>query len=179
MPSVTPVLVVMGVSGSGKSTIAELVAKGARAQYIDADDLHPKANVDKMAAGVPLTDEDRWPWLKLVAQTMESSTEPLVVACSALRRSYRDVLRDIDTPVFFVHLHGDEGLLAQRLGGRANHFMPPDLLKSQLDTLEKLEEDELEKGDVVIDIALPRDQKVADIIELWTEKNSASRSEIK
>jgi carbohydrate kinase (thermoresistant glucokinase family) len=148
-------IVVMGVSGSGKSTVGELVAQRLRVDFIDADDLHPASNKAKMAAGTALTDDDRWPWLAKVGSAMKDETDDgrsVVVACSALRKVYRDALRHAAAgPVFFVHLHGTPQLLSDRLGARRGHFMPTTLLDSQLATLEQLEPDE--QG-VVLDIAM-------------------------
>src|SRR4051795_5026828 len=136
-------LVVMGVSGSGKSTIAARVAERAAATFIDADDLHPASNVEKMAAGIPLTDEDRMPWLRVVGDTIAAHhDERIVVACSGLKRSYRDAIRERAGSVLFAELDGTRALLAERMGGRGHHFMPLALLDSQLATLEPLQPDE-------------------------------------
>jgi len=139
-------LVVMGVAGSGKSTVAAAVAGRAGAIFLDADDFHPASNTAKMQAGMPLTDDDRWPWLVVlgdeIAQRLESG-QSVVMACSALKRSYRDVLRKRGGEgVTFALLHGSPELLASRIGARAGHFMPTALLDSQLATLEHLEADE-------------------------------------
>ena len=146
-------IVVMGVSGCGKSTIGDLLARRLQVDFLDADDLHPEANKAKMASGVPLDDADRWPWLELVGAAMKHETDDgdsIVVACSALRRVYRDALRQAAAgPVFFVHLHGTKELLASRLGHREGHFMPTTLLDSQLATLEPLQDDE---AGIVLDI---------------------------
>jgi carbohydrate kinase (thermoresistant glucokinase family) len=138
-----PQLVVAGVSGSGKSTVGSLLAARLGVPFVDADDLHPLTNVDKMAAGVPLTDDDRWPWLQTVGQTIAAaSTTGIVVACSALRRSYRDAI-SVDAPgTRFIMLDGSRELLQDRLGKREGHFMPATLLDSQLATLEPLAADE-------------------------------------
>ena len=138
-----PLVVVMGVSGSGKSTVGALLAERLGVPFLDADDLHPITNVDKMSQGVPLTDDDRWPWLAKVGAAMaEASGTGIVVACSALKRSYRDAIRDRAPSAVFVHLHGERELLAQRLGLRVGHFMPGSLLDSQLATLEPPGDDE-------------------------------------
>ena len=134
-----PLLVVMGVSGSGKSLIGSLLAEGLGVPFLDADDLHPVTNVDKMTAGIPLTDDDRWPWLEKVGQAIAAaSATGIVVACSALRRSYRDTIRAAAPDAQFVHLDGSRDLLATRLGSREGHFMPATLLDSQLEALEPL-----------------------------------------
>ncbi|MFP5068662.1 gluconokinase [Pseudonocardia nantongensis] len=138
-----PLVVVMGVSGSGKSTVGAALATRLGVGFTDADDLHPAANVAKMHAGVPLTDDDRWPWLDAVgAELARHAGTGLVVACSALRRSYRDRLRRHAPRTLFLHLAGDRAVLAGRMGHRQGHFMPLELLDSQLDTLEPLGPDE-------------------------------------
>jgi carbohydrate kinase (thermoresistant glucokinase family) len=138
-----PLVVIMGVSGAGKSTIAELLAEHLDLPYVDADDLHPRSNVDKMAAGVPLTDDDRWPWLALVGDALAAaSATGLVIACSALKRAYRDAIRARAPGAQFVLLDGSRELLRDRLAKRAGHFMPLSLLDSQLATLEHLGVDE-------------------------------------
>ena len=133
-------VVVMGVSGTGKSTVGRLLAERLGAVFVEGDDLHPAANVASMRAGIPLTDEQRAPWLEAVRDAMDGPGT--VVACSALRRRYRDVLRGADGRVRFVHLVVAPDELARRLGQRAGHFMPASLLASQLATLEPLEPDE-------------------------------------
>lgn len=136
-------VVVMGVSGSGKSTIGKLLAEKLGVPFTDADDLHPESNVAKMAAGTPLEDEDRWPWLALVGDALAAaSTTGLVVACSALKRSYREAILASAPATVFVLLHGPRELLSERMGHRDDHFMPLGLLDSQLATLELLEPDE-------------------------------------
>jgi gluconokinase len=144
------ILVVMGVSGSGKTTVARLLADRLGWDLGEGDDLHPAVNVAKMAAGQPLSDDDRWPWLDLVAAWIDdhrARSRPGVITCSALRRRYRDVLRRPD--VLFVLLNGDRELLAGRLAARTGHFMPVALLDSQLATLEVPGPDE---NAVVIDV---------------------------
>jgi carbohydrate kinase (thermoresistant glucokinase family) len=143
----------MGVSGCGKTTIGDLVARGLGVPFLDADSLHPVENVAKMAAGTPLTDEDRWPWLATVGSELAvAGSGGLVLACSALRRSYRDAIRAKAPDTVFLHLHGSEEVLGSRLEGRSGHFMPATLLASQLATLEPLEDDE---AGIVVDIAGP------------------------
>lgn len=140
----------MGVSGSGKSTIGAALAHRLGLSFTDADALHPAENVAKMAAGIPLTDDDRWPWLARVGDALhEAGDSGHVIACSALRRAYRDAIRAKAPDVEFVHLQGSSELLAARLGVRANHFMPATLLESQLATLEPFSDDET---GVIVDI---------------------------
>lgn len=147
-----PLVVVMGVSGSGKSTIGALLAAQLGVPFIDADDLHPASNVGKMAAGIPLTDDDRWPWLAQVGAALaERRGSGAVIACSALKRAYRDAIRHPASSVRFVLLEGTRDLIAVRIGQRVDHFMPPALLDSQLAMLEPLGLDE--RG-IVADVAL-------------------------
>jgi len=137
--------VFMGISGSGKTTVARGVAERLGLPFADADDFHPAANIAKMSNGIPLTDADRLPWLRTLAAWLgerERHGESSVLACSALRRSYRDILRGGAPGVFFVHLHGSADLIAERLRSRRGHFMPAGLLDSQLSALEPLEPDE-------------------------------------
>lgn len=144
-PAVAPRVVVMGVSGCGKSTVGSLLARRLEVPFLDADALHPPANVAKMSAGVPLTDEDRMPWLDAVAREL-AAPGSVVVACSALRRSYRDTIRATAPDAVFVHLQGLRDLLAARIAARLDHFMPASLLDTQLETLEPLAADGLEGG---------------------------------
>jgi carbohydrate kinase (thermoresistant glucokinase family) len=133
------VLVVMGVSGAGKSTIAALLAERLGWAFEEGDSLHPKANVEKMAAGIPLTDDDRWPWLAKVADWIDGrldTGENGIITCSALRRSYRNVINRRGVGVEFVYLAVDKTELEERVEHREGHFMPPSLLDSQLATLE-------------------------------------------
>jgi gluconokinase len=139
------VIVVMGVSGSGKSTVARGIATTMRWDFAEGDDFHPRENIEKMARGEPLTDEDRWPWLRLIGDWIServSRGEPAVVACSALRRAYRDVLREGRPQVRFCHVLADPEVIEDRMGQREGHYMPASLLTSQLATLEDLEADE-------------------------------------
>lgn len=135
--------VVMGVSGCGKSTIAAALAKEIAGTYVDGDLLHPAANIQKMSSGIPLTDEDRWPWLDHFATSIAELEGPVVGACSALRRDYRErITRNAGEPVLFVHLAGSKQLISERMAERTGHFMPPALLDSQFATLETPESDE-------------------------------------
>jgi carbohydrate kinase (thermoresistant glucokinase family) len=133
------IVVVMGVSGAGKTTVGELLARRLGLPFVEGDDLHPPANVAKMAAGNPLTDAERAPWLRALAARIRAAAAAglgLVVACSALRRSYREMLRAAAPGVRFVFLQGSRELLQRRLAARRGHFMAADLLDSQLATLE-------------------------------------------
>jgi gluconokinase len=133
---VTLRVVIMGVSGCGKSSVGAALAERLGISYRDGDDLHPEANVEKMRAGVPLTDDDRWPWLDSVARVLDKEA-PVIVGCSALRRAYRDRLRaGAGGPVAFIHLTGARDLIAGRMAARTGHYMPPSLLDSQFATLE-------------------------------------------
>lgn len=151
--------VVMGVSGCGKSSVGQGVAAACNIAFVDGDDLHPPSNIAKMASGSPLTDEDRAPWLADVGQALSGADGAVVIACSALKKTYRDWIRDsAGAPVYFLHLHAPKPVLAKRVAEREGHFMPPSLLDSQYATLEVLEADEA--GDVV-DISQPLDAVVA------------------
>ena len=139
----------MGVSGSGKSTVGSALAQRLRVPFLDADTVHPPANIAKMAAGDPLDDRDRFPWLEAVGEWLASHGDGGVVACSALKRKYRDQLRKHCPRVEFLHLSGSPDLISGRLAARSGHFMPAGLLRSQFDTLEPLGADE--RG-VVVDL---------------------------
>lgn len=144
------VIVVMGVSGSGKTTVGSALAARLGVEYAEADTFHPKANIDKMSSGVPLTDEDRQPWLEAIAGWISDHQDSGgVVTSSALKYAYRDILRS-GGDVWFLHLHGDRTLLADRMKTRSGHFMPVSLLDSQLADLEPLRPDE---SGLVADIA--------------------------
>jgi gluconokinase len=163
-PEIHTGLVVMGVSGAGKTTVAGLLADRLGWAFAEADDFHPRKNIEKMRAGTPLTDADRRPWLRAIAAWLAAwadAGENAVVTCSALKRAYRDVLRDAGPRIRFVHLDGDRDTLARRLGGRSGHFMPPALLGSQLADLEPLGADE---DGVVVDIAGPPEEVAADAL---------------
>jgi carbohydrate kinase (thermoresistant glucokinase family) len=137
-----PHVVVMGVSGCGKTTVGRLLARHLEVPFIEGDELHPPRNVELMAAGIALTDEDRAGWLDAVAAELARRPEGAVASCSALRRRYRDRLRRVVPALRFVHLRGDRAVLEERLAQRLGHYMPPTLLESQLQTLEPPSADE-------------------------------------
>jgi gluconokinase len=152
------VIVVMGVSGAGKTTIAAMLAMRLGWTFEDADWFHPPANVEKMHAGKPLTDEDRWPWLRAIAEFIERTQKAgqhAVIACSALKRAYRNILIGSRREVRLVYLKGERELIARRMTLRHGHFMPPSLLESQFATLE---EPDAEEDAIVVSIdARPRE----------------------
>ncbi|MGP3534353.1 gluconokinase [Microbacterium sp. RD1] len=154
MPENPPLLVVMGVSAAGKSSVAAALAEQLGVPWVDADALHPAANIAKMASGHPLDDSDRGPWLDEVGRVLAAGvgTGGIVVACSALRRAYRDRIRVAAPEASFVHLTGSAALLAARAAARVGHFMPATLLASQLAILEPLAADE--RG-ITLDVAPP------------------------
>lgn len=155
----TPV-VVMGVSGSGKSAVGAALARRLGVPFADADDLHPQVNIAKMAAGTPLTDDDRHPWLDAVGRWLAHNSDGGVMSCSALSRRYRDQLRSHCPRIEFLHLTGSPELIARRQAGRPGHFMPSSLVQSQFDALEPLGADE--RG-----MAIDVDQSVAAIVEMF------------
>ncbi|WP_330350274.1 gluconokinase [Streptomyces sp. NBC_00582] len=145
------VVAVMGVTGTGKTTIGRLLAARLGVPYAEGDDFHPRANIAKMSAGVPLEDADRWPWLDAIGTWAHGRAgRGGVVSCSALKRSYRDRLRATAPGLVFVHLAGDRALIADRMGHRQGHFMPTALLDSQFATLQPLQPDE---AGVVVDVS--------------------------
>ena len=158
-------LVVMGVSGSGKSTVGAAVAQRLRVPFADADDFHPPANIAKMTAGQALDDEDRRPWLDAIGTWLADHPDGAVISCSALKRSYRDQLRRHAPAVAFLHLQGDRDVIARRQASRPGHFMPASLLASQFATLEPLAADE--RG-VTIDV----DQAVDAIVQQYVDTRS-------
>ncbi|GAA4102614.1 MULTISPECIES: gluconokinase [Actinomadura] len=138
-----PLLVVMGVAGSGKTTFGAALAQRLGVPFADADDFHPPGNIAKMSAGLPLDDADRLPWLRAIGVWLAGHAPGGgVVTCSALRRAYRDLLREKAPQVTFVHLHGDREVVRRRVAARPGHFMPASLVDSQFDTLEPLGPDE-------------------------------------
>ncbi len=161
----------MGVSGCGKSTVAALLAGRLGWPFEEGDSLHPQANVDKMASGHPLTDDDRWPWLEKVADWVDGCLDTGrsgIITCSSLKRSYRDVIGrrgsgGRDGTVEFVYLAGSRELIADRLAARQGHFMPPELLESQFATLEEPEPDE---PSIRVEVGPPASVIAAEIVEL-------------
>jgi gluconokinase len=155
----TGAAVVMGVASCGKTSVGEALAARLGALFTEGDRLHPKANVEKMSAGFPLTDEDRWPWLAQVGESLQGR-EGRIASCSALKRAYREhIIAEAGRPVAFVFLDGSRALLEQRIAARKGHFMPPSLLASQLATLERPAPDELANA---FDIARSVDEIVAE-----------------
>ena len=153
------IIVVMGVSGCGKTTVGRMLGEALGWPFFDADDFHPEANVAKMRAGIPLTDDDRWPWLdRLVAEmgAIDHRGDHAVLGCSALRQAYRERLARAGD-VRFVYLKGDRDTIAARLASRSGHYMPPTLLDSQLATLEE------PTDAIVVDIRLSAEEQVAAI----------------
>ncbi|PTX54938.1 gluconokinase/shikimate kinase [Litoreibacter ponti] len=132
----------MGVAGCGKSSVGTAVAEELNARYFDGDDLHPQSNIDKMAAGVPLNDEDRAPWLDKVGAALAEADGATLVGCSALKRAYRDRIRAACPETIFAHLAGSRAVIEARMSKREGHFMPVSLLDSQFATLEPLQADE-------------------------------------
>jgi gluconokinase len=169
-----PILVVMGVAGTGKSTVAGMLAEHLNWELQEGDDLHPPANVAKMAAGIPLDDEDRWPWLDAIAAWIKDKTqrgEPGIVTCSALKRSYRDRLRGPN--VIFVFLNGSRAVIEARMASRKHHFMPIALLDSQLAALEPPGTDE---NVLAVNLAGTPQEEVAEVLHTL-ESRIGSRDE--
>ena len=167
-------IVVMGVSGSGKSTIASMLAQRLHWVYEDADWFHPKSNIEKMHHGEPLNDEDRWPWLRAIAEWIDATRSAGghgVVACSALKRAYRDILIGTRRDVRLVFLKGDRDLIARRIAARADHFMPSTLLESQFAALQEPQADE--RPIVVTIVPHPREIVEAIVSELGVESVAA------
>jgi gluconokinase len=174
----TKALVVMGVSGSGKSTIASMLAQRLHWVYEDGDWFHPKSNIEKMHHGEPLNDEDRWPWLRAIAEWIDATRHAGghgVVACSALKRAYRDVLIGDRRDVRLVFLKGDRDLIGRRIAARADHFMPTTLLDSQFAALQEPKADE--RPITVSIVPHPREIVEAIVSELGSESVAAATSQ--
>ena len=166
------VAVLMGVSGSGKTTIADGIARCEGWTLVEGDKFHPPANVEKMSRGIPLTDEDRWPWLRAIAAEIDAireRRESAVVACSALKRAYRDILIGDRPDVVLVYLRGDKHLIATRMAARKGHFMPPALLDSQFATLEEPGPDE---HPIVVSVADPPAAIVDEVVRQLKERTA-------
>jgi carbohydrate kinase (thermoresistant glucokinase family) len=163
-PEAPGAIIVMGVSGSGKTTVGIALASRLGWRYEDADKFHPPSNVAKMSAGHPLTDEDRWPWLRAIAAEIDRvrvTGERVIIGCSALRRVYRDILIHGRSDIRLVYLEGTKALIAERLARRKGHFMPPGLLDSQFATLEPPTADE---RPVTVSISHPVESTVGEIL---------------
>jgi len=164
-------IVVMGVSGSGKSTVGAALAQRLRVPFADADDFHPPANIEKMTAGTPLNDDDRYPWLESIGEWLAARCrDGGVMSCSALKRRYRDQLRRHCADVTFLHLAGSPEVIGRRQASRPGHFMPASLLTSQFETLEPLAADE--RG-VSIDV----DQDIDSIVETYVALSATRATE--
>ncbi|KAI9357086.1 shikimate kinase [Pilaira anomala] len=178
-----PIFVLMGTAGCGKSSVAAEIQKVLGCEFIEGDSLHPKSNVDKMAAGYPLQDEDRWPWLREIRDVLTEKAKGLkeldlkckqravIVTCSSLKKVYRDILREVPEEmgkVIFVYLKGEQELLLKRIQGRQGHFMPPTMLQSQLDILEEPKEEE--EAVIIADIVPTPDIEAKHIIRMAVEK---------
>ena len=168
-PTALPPIVVMGVSGCGKSTIGTLLAERLGVPYLEADDFHPAANRAKMAAGIPLTDEDREPWLEAIAHAIATRTGGVVLSCSALKHRYRDILRLGDPHTWFLHLTLDEATAARRVGGRSGHFMPASLVTSQFAALEPLRDE----AGFAVDATRPPEEIITSALAALTPARSA------
>ena len=162
-------LVVMGVSGTGKSTVAAALSGQLRWACAEADEFHPRANIAKMSQGIPLQDGDRWPWLHTIQEWMSSRAaagESTVLTCSALKQTYRHLLSAAQGRVLYVHLDGDSRLIGERMQGREGHFMPPTLLPSQLAALEPLSGEELAAGSMRLDISRTPEELVQAVLDV-------------
>lgn len=161
-----PLLVVMGVSGSGKSAVGAALGQRLRVPFADADDFHPPANVAKMSAGIPLDDHDRWPWLDAIGDWIAQHPDGCVVGCSALKRRYRDQLRHHAHGITFLFLSGSREVIERRQASRPGHFMPASLMTSQFATLEPLQPDE---HGLEIDIDQSIDEMVDEYVRRTTD----------
>ena len=165
------IIIVMGVSGCGKSAVGSRLAERLGAHYAEGDEFHSKANIEKMRSGIPLNDDDRWPWLAAIAKATagwRTQGRDAVVACSALKKVYRDILRDGHDDVVFVHLMGSMKLIADRMAKRKHEYMPATLLQSQFDTLEP--PDEKAENAIAVDIAPPPETIVETVLDRLRER---------
>jgi gluconokinase len=170
MENAPRLIVVMGVAGSGKTTIGKGLAEALDAQFVDADDCHPKSNIEKMSRGAALSDDDRWPWLHNFAQVLAAADGRVIGACSALKRAYREkITAAAGEPVLFLFLNGSRALVAERLAARMDHFMPAILLDSQFSALEVPGPEE---PAVSVDMSGSSEEIVAAIVADLTRKAS-------
>lgn len=170
-------IVVMGVSGCGKTTVASALAERLGWDYVEADGFHPAPNIEKMTAGIPLGDEDRWPWLDAMASHLGAARErgrPCVIACSALKRRYRERLTGGRADIGLVYLKGSYETILSRLAGRTGHYMPPSLLQSQFDALEEPSPDE---DPITVSIGLSAWELVAEIVARLDADSSTQRTQ--
>lgn len=155
-------MVLMGVSGSGKTAVGEALAERLGVRYLDGDDFHPAANVAKMSRGEPLTDADRWPWLTQIGRRLAQAMSPTIIGCSALKRIYRThIVHEAGAPVLFIHLAGSRAVIEARMKARKGHFMPPSQLANQFATLEPPGPDE---NAITIDIDQPLEAVIDDVV---------------
>lgn len=171
-PDIPERMIVMGVAGSGKSSVGEALAARIGAVYIDADALHPPSSIDKMSRGIALTDEDRLPWLREVGRRLKEGAGRMIIGCSALKRAYREIISaEAGHLVTFIYLAGSRELIAERMSRRASHFMPTSLLDSQFTALEEPAADE---NAIRVDIDQPLDALVQNAIELLVSASATS-----
>lgn len=168
-------MIVMGVAGSGKSSVGEAFATCLGATYLDGDALHPPGNIDKMSRGVPLTDTDRMPWLRDIGRGLNAAGDRMIIGCSALKRAYREtIVAEARHPVTFIYLAGTRQVIAARMSARTGHFMPTSLLDSQFAALEEPQDDE---NAIRVDIDQPLDALVRTTVELFATPSGATRLE--
>ena len=173
------IIIVMGVSSSGKSTVGAALGRALHAPFLDGDQYHPEANVEKMRAGIPLTDEDRWPWLEALAAALKEAAEKkkkgvAVGACSALKRAYRDFITEkAGEPVLFVYLHGSREIISERMAKRSHEYMPTSLLDSQFATLE--EPDPAKENVMVVPVTDPVNRIVTTVTGALSHLKSFKR----
>jgi carbohydrate kinase (thermoresistant glucokinase family) len=171
-------IVVMGVSSSGKTTVGKALARRLHAPFLEGDDYHPEANIEKMSAGIPLDDEDRWPWLESLSKALHEAGEKkgiAVSACSALKRSYRDFMTEkAGEPILFVYLEGSKAVIGDRMRHRAHHFMPVSLLDSQFATLEEPAADE---NALPVPVDEPVEKSVERVLKAMTHLKSYKRKQ--